>query len=272
MQRCGYVHLWLLGPVLLIFFISGVTKVKGDVAHQEPHPKPPSELKSNQTEHGHGFSVITGIPVVTFKWHHVETPYVIALWILVACVGKLVIESNHHVTNIIPESALLICFGFVLGGIIWGVDGVQTFTLTPNVFFFYLLPQIILDAGYSMPNKLFFSNMGAILIYAVIGTCWNAASLGLSLWGCHMGGAMGDLDIGLLQYLLFGSLIAAVDPVAVIAVFEQVHVNEVLFILVFGESLLNDGVTVVLFNVFDAFVSLGGPQIDAVEIIKGISK
>uniref|UniRef100_A0A8C4GLW6 Sodium/hydrogen exchanger n=1 Tax=Dicentrarchus labrax TaxID=13489 RepID=A0A8C4GLW6_DICLA len=247
-----------------------VTRVNGDVAltHQESRLNP-SKSNLNQTEHGHG-SVITGIPIVTFKWHHVETPYLVALWILVAGLGKLVIEANHHVTSVIPESALLICFGFILGGIIWGADKVQTFKLTPTVFFFYLLPQIILDAGYSMPNKLFFSNMGAILIYAVIGTCWNAASLGLSLWGCHKGGAMGDLDLGLLQYLLFGSLMAAVDPVAVIAVFEQVHVNEVLFIMVFGESLLNDGVTVVLFNVFDAFVSLGGDKIDAVEIIKGI--
>uniref|UniRef100_A0A4W6EGT1 Sodium/hydrogen exchanger n=1 Tax=Lates calcarifer TaxID=8187 RepID=A0A4W6EGT1_LATCA len=227
----------------------------------------PSPLMGLNTGHG---SSIKEVPIVTFKWHHVETPYLIALWILVAGLAKMVIEANHHVTNVIPESALLICFGFILGGMVWGADKVQTFTLTPTVFFFYLLPQIILDAGYFMPNKLFFGNMGAILIYAIIGTCWNAASLGLSLWGCHKGGAMGDLDIGLLQYLLFGSLMAAVDPVAVIAVFEQVHVNEVLFILVFGESLLNDGVTVVLFNVFDAFVSLGGSQIDAVEIIKGI--
>uniref|UniRef100_A0AAQ4QMR1 Sodium/hydrogen exchanger n=1 Tax=Gasterosteus aculeatus aculeatus TaxID=481459 RepID=A0AAQ4QMR1_GASAC len=226
------------------------------------------EAATNSSEGNHGAT--GGIPVVTFKWHHVETPYQVALWILVAGLAKLVIEANHHVTNVIPESALLICFGFILGGIIWGADKVQTFKLNPTVFFFYLLPQIILDTGYSMPNKLFFGNMGAILVYAVIGTCWNAASLGLSLWGCHQGGAMGDLDIGLLQYLLFGSLIAAVDPVAVIAVFEQVHVNEVLFILVFGESLLNDGVTVVLFNVFDAFVSLGGARINAVEIIKGI--
>uniref|UniRef100_A0A671Z2T6 Sodium/hydrogen exchanger n=1 Tax=Sparus aurata TaxID=8175 RepID=A0A671Z2T6_SPAAU len=267
MRGSGYAHLWLL-----VCLISGVTRANGDVAltHRES-PLKPSESKSslNHSEHGHD-SIITGIPIVTFKWHHVEAPYIIVLWILVAGLGKMVIESNHHVTNVIPESALLICFGFILGGIIWGADKQQTFTLTPTVFFFYLLPQIILDAGYFMPNKLFFSNMGAILVYAVIGTCWNAASLGLSLWGCHMGGAMGDLDIGLLQYLLFGSLIAAVDPVAVIAVFEQVHVNEVLFIMVFGESLLNDGVTVVLFNVFDAFVSLGGPKINAVEIIKGI--
>ncbi|TNM93068.1 hypothetical protein fugu_018470 [Takifugu bimaculatus] len=173
---------------------------------------------------GHEAEPITTLPIVSWKWEHVKTPYLVALWVLVGWLCKLVIEANHQVTNIIPESALLICFGFILGGIVWGADKVQSFKLDPTVFFFYLLPQIILDTGYSMPNKLFFSNLGGILV----------------------------------------------DPVAVIAVFEQVHVNEVLFIMVFGESLLNDGVTVVLFNVFDAFVSLGGSKINAVEIIKGI--
>nr|XP_015213095.1 PREDICTED: sodium/hydrogen exchanger 3 [Lepisosteus oculatus] len=226
---------------------------------------------SNANDTGAARHSAAGFQIVSFKWDHIMVPYTIVLWILVAAIAKMVLGLNHKVTSIIPESALLILIGFVLGGIIWAADKAQTFTLTPIVFFFYLLPQIILDAGYFMPNKLFFGNLGAILVFAIIGTCWNAATLGLSLWGIYLGGIIGvNFNISVLEFLLFGSLISAVDPVAVIAVFEEVHVNEVLFILVFGESLLNDGVTVVLYNVFDSFVTIGGGNINAVEIVKGV--
>uniref|UniRef100_A0A8B9RCZ0 Sodium/hydrogen exchanger n=1 Tax=Astyanax mexicanus TaxID=7994 RepID=A0A8B9RCZ0_ASTMX len=227
--------------------------------------------EASQTLQLHSETNLTNAFIVKVQWQHVENPYLVVIWILVAGVAKMsVVQLNTRLKSFFPESGLLIICGFILGGIVWGADKAQTFKLTPRNFFYFLLPQIILDTGYFMPNKLFFSNLGAILVHAVIGTVWNAGAVGVSLWGCWLGGAMGDLNIGLLQFLLFGSLLAAVDPVAVIAVFEEVHVNEVLFIWVFGESLLNDGVTVVLYNVFDAFVSLGGEKINAGEIIKGI--
>ncbi|XP_048465877.1 sodium/hydrogen exchanger 3 isoform X2 [Rhincodon typus] len=181
-----------------------------------------------------------------------------------------VFHLSEKVTSVVPESALLIVLGLILGGIVWAADHTASFTLTPNVFFFYLLPPIVLDAGYFMPNRHFFGNLGTILMYAVIGTVWNAATTGLSLYGIYLTGIMGDLKADLLKFLLFGSLIAAVDPVAVLAVFEEVHVNEVLFIIVFGESLLNDAVTVVLYNVFSSFVQIEAENIQSLDYFKGI--
>ncbi|KAG3266937.1 solute carrier family 9 member A3 [Ictidomys tridecemlineatus] len=239
------------GPLLaLVLTLGGLPRVRG--FEEEPS------------------SASQGFQVVTFKWHHVQDPYIIALWILVASLAKIVFHLSHKVTSVVPESALLIVLGLVLGGIVWAADHIASFTLTPTVFFFYLLPPIVLDAGYFMPNRLFFGNLGTILLYAVIGTVWNAATTGLSLYGVFLSGLMGELQIGLLDFLLFGSLIAAVDPVAVLAVFEEVHVNEVLFIIVFGESLLNDAVTVVLYNVFESFVTLGGDKVTGVDCVKGI--
>ncbi|XP_033914337.2 sodium/hydrogen exchanger 3-like [Acipenser ruthenus] len=213
----------------------------------------------------------SGYQIVTFKWHHVMDPYIIALWVLVASIAKMLFHMSSKLTTVIPESALLIFIGLLLGGVVWGADHTASYSMTPRLFFFYLLPLIVLDAGYFMPNRQFFGNFGAILVYAVIATVWNAASVGLSLYGVYLTGVMGELKVdGMLDFLLFGSLLSAVDPVAVIAVFEEVHVDEVLYIIVFGESLLNDGVTVVLYNVFDSFIAIGGVNVTGVDCVKGV--
>ncbi|KAK2545741.1 sodium/hydrogen exchanger 5 isoform X2 [Columba livia] len=210
--------------------------------------------------------------LLRWQWREVQAPCLVAAWILVASLAKIVFHLSRKVTSIVPESCLLILLGLGLGGIVLAVAKKAEYQLEPNMFFLFLLPPIVLDSGYFMPSRLFFDNIGAILTYAVVGTLWNSFTTGAALWGLHQAGLMDPgIEAGLMDFLLFGSLISAVDPVAVLAVFEEVHVNETLFIIVFGESLLNDAVTVVLYKVFNSFVELGPARIHAMDYVKGVA-
>ncbi|NXC38758.1 SL9A5 protein, partial [Penelope pileata] len=213
-----------------------------------------------------------GAELLRWQWQEVQVPCLVAAWILVASLAKIVFHLSRKVTSVVPESCLLILLGLGLGGIVLAVAKKAKYQLEPNMFFLFLLPPIVLDSGYFMPSRLFFNNIGAILTYAVVGTLWNSFTTGTALWGLHQAGLMDPgVEAGLMDFLLFGSLISAVDPVAVLAVFEEVHVNETLFIIVFGESLLNDAVTVVLYKVFNSFVELGPAHIHAVDYVKGVA-
>ena len=55
---------------------------------------------------------------------------------------------------------------------------IQEIFLRPDWFFLYLLPPIVLEAGYFLPNKDFFQNIGTLITYAVVGTLWNIAATG----------------------------------------------------------------------------------------------
>ena len=55
-------------------------------------------------------------------------------------------------------------------------------------------PPIMLEAGYNLPKKAFFDNIGTILSYAVLGTLFNAFAIGFSLYGAYQIGLMPGID------------------------------------------------------------------------------
>ncbi|XP_020710161.2 probable Na(+)/H(+) antiporter nhx-9 isoform X2 [Athalia rosae] len=208
--------------------------------------------------------------IVTVEFHRVETPFVIGIWIFFASLAKIGFHMAPKLSRIFPESCLLIVVGVVVGVLLFHAGSVHVSPLTPDTFFLYMLPPIILDAGYFMPNRLFFDHLGTILLFAVLGTIFNTLSIGGSLWILGKSGLFG-CETPLLDMFLFSALISAVDPVAVLAVFEEIHVNEILYIVVFGESLLNDAVTVVLYNMFEAYSEMGPSRIIYTDVLSGFA-
>ncbi|XP_062386233.1 Na(+)/H(+) exchanger beta-like [Sardina pilchardus] len=211
-----------------------------------------TDSKTNGTSH----HTKKAFPVLSINYDYVRMPFEISLWILLASLMKLGFHLVPRLSGVVPESCLLIVVGLLVGGLI-KLMGEHPPVLDSKLFFLCLLPPIILDAGYFLPIRPFTENAGTILMFAVVGTLWNAFFVGLVLYGVCQATGEELGEVGLLACLIFGSIVSAVDPVAVLAVFEDIQINELLHIIVFGESLLNDAVTVVLYHLFEEFANAG---------------
>ncbi|XP_038050054.1 sodium/hydrogen exchanger 9-like [Patiria miniata] len=131
---------------------------------------------------------------------------------------------------------------------------VEKVNFDPEVFFNMLLPPIIFYAGYSLKRRHFFRNLGSILTFAMIGTTISCFVVGGIMYALVVK-AMGRTDFSIQDSLLFGALISATDPVTVLAVFHDLQVDVDMFILVFGESVLNDAVAIVLSRTVESYES-----------------
>ncbi len=152
----------------------------------------------------------------------------------------------HKLVEKVPQSVLLIVLGLLFAATM-PMDypfHVITDQISALTFIKYLLPPIILDSAYKLYCKTFLLNLDGILCLALLGTALNIVFIGLSLYGAY--GMSNDLSV--LECLLLAAALAAVDPVAVLTVFRQIGVKRSLYILILGESLLNDGVTVAAFD------------------------
>ncbi|UYV81192.1 SLC9A8 [Cordylochernes scorpioides] len=117
-------------------------------------------------------------------------------------------------------------------------------TFNPTTFFLVLLPPIIYESGYNLHKGNFFQNIGSILVFAILGTTISAFVIGGGVY--LLGLADVAYRLNFTESFTFGSLISAVDPVATIAIFHALDADPVLNMLVFGESILNDAVSIVL--------------------------
>lgn len=130
-----------------------------------------------------------------------------------------------------------------------------------QVVFFAFLPLLVFSAALGSDVRAVMRNLPSIVALAVPAFLASAVLVGSAL---HL-----VLGTGLLVALLFGALISATDPVAVVAVFREVGVPRRLLVLVEGESLLNDGAAIVVYTILleaalGGNVTVGGGLLDFV--------
>lgn len=169
---------------------------------------------------------------------------VLALSILLI---HLMLKTNFQY---LPESVVIVLLGAFIG-LILNLMSDQNIAnwkneeaFSPNAFFLVLLPPIIFESGYNLHKGNFFQNIGSILVFAIFGTVISAFVTGAGIY--LLGLAKVAYKLSFIESFAFGSLISAVDPVATVAIFHALNIDPVLNMLVFGESILNDAIAIVL--------------------------
>ncbi|XP_069560216.1 sodium/hydrogen exchanger 7 isoform X3 [Brachyistius frenatus] len=139
-------------------------------------------------------------------------------------------------------------------------DMLRKVTFDPEVFFNILLPPIIFHAGYSLKKRHFFRNLGSIITYAFLGTAISCFVIGNLMYGVvKLMQVVGQLTdkFYYTDCLFFGAIISATDPVTVLAIFNELHADGDLYALLFGESVMNDAVAIVLSSSIVAYQPSG---------------
>ncbi|XP_010480189.1 PREDICTED: sodium/hydrogen exchanger 5 [Camelina sativa] len=157
---------------------------------------------------------------------------------------------RRHRFHYLPEASGSLLIGLIVG-VLANISDTETsirtwFNFHEEFFFLFLLPPIIFQSGFSLQPKPFFSNFGAIVTFAIIGTFVASVVTGGLV---YLGGSMYLMyKLPFVECLMFGALISATDPVTVLSIFQDVGTDVNLYALVFGESVLNDAMAISLYR------------------------
>lgn len=161
---------------------------------------------------------------------------------------------SRHVT-MLPESGVTVAIGVVAGAAIRFLAPAAVranAAFNTEVFTLVLLPIIIFESGYALDARPFFAQLWSINAFALVGTLVSTVVIGGIVYAAGAAGAV--LPLSLVEAMSFASLLSATDPVATLAVYGALRVHPTLNALVYGESVLNDAVAIVLYRTFTAFL------------------
>lgn len=146
--------------------------------------------------------------------------------------------------------------GLVLIGLLMTLWKRVDIAIPPNLILALLVPPLIFEAAFHLNLNDLRRNLTPILAMAVLGVILTTLIVGgIVAWGA---------GLALPVALVFGALVSATDPVSVIALFRSMGVPKRLLVLLEGESLLNDGTAIVLFDLVVATAVSGATRLDLV--------
>ncbi len=144
----------------------------------------------------------------------------------------------------IPYTVVLVLVGLLLS-----FQDVITFELTSEIILLLILPPLVFEAALHIDLNTFRRVITPILLLAIFGVIMAMLIVAGILTGTQL--------LDWRTALLFGSLIAATDPVAVVSLFKALNAPKRLATLVESESLFNDATTIVIFHIILAAFILG---------------
>jgi CPA1 family monovalent cation:H+ antiporter len=162
-----------------------------------------------------------------------------------------------------PYTILLVIIGLALGWASGAVEGLQIlrkFRLTPEAVLFVFLPVLLFESAFNLDARRLLKNLAPIAMLAV-----PALLMSMAIVGGIVHWALG-LPLGVA--LLFGALISATDPVAVVALFREIGAPKRLNLLVEGESLFNDGTALVVFSLILGIIEAG--ELTGASLLEGV--
>ena len=167
---------------------------------------------------------------------HIMT--LILLFLIASCSGIFLKKIKF------PYTIGLVVIGIVFAFIVENVQALKVaedISLSHDIILYILLPTLIFEAAVNIDSRLLVKNLLPVCALAIPGLVISTLIVGFCM------SALTPLHIGVA--MLFGALISATDPVAVIALFKEIGAPKRLTMLVDGESLFNDATAIVAFNI-----------------------